>query len=166
MSSGQPPDWWARQRGPRFGCADVTIVSIASITAFVILIFILWRPDAQNVLDNPNAGSITISAVRATETPTRVGQAPTATSAPTATLAPTATPAPTPSFKRANVKSECRLRQEPSFDATVIQVFKPGTVFKIYSDQKPDPARGETWARVEPEDGTSRLGWMVLSCFS
>lgn len=166
MSSGQPPDWWARQRGPRFGCADVTIVSIASITAFVILLFILLRPDAQNVLDNPGAGNATVSAIRPTETPTKPPLTPTATNAPTVANPPTATIAPTPSFRRANVKQECRLRQEPSFEATVIQVFKPGTVFKIYSDQKPDPTRGETWSRVEPEDGTNRLGWMVLSCFN
>src|ERR1700694_6002899 len=68
--SQQPPEWWSRQRGPRLGCADVTIVSIASISAFVILIFVLFRPDFARVLDVTNrSGEITVSAVRATETP-------------------------------------------------------------------------------------------------
>jgi hypothetical protein len=163
--SQQPPDWWMRQRGPRFGCADVTIVSIASIAGFVVLLFLLLRPDAQRVLDNANSVP-TVNVVRPTETPIRLGAAPTSTPAPTTAPPPTNTPQPTPSFRRANTKTECRLRQEPNFNATVVQIFRTNTVFRIYNEQRPDAERAdETWARVEPEDGTNRLGWMVLSCF-
>src|SRR4051812_8576359 len=67
--SQQPPDWFRQPRGPRIGCADVTIVSIASIIAFVLLIFVVLRPDFARFIDITGSNDITVGAVRATETP-------------------------------------------------------------------------------------------------
>lgn len=67
--SQQPPDWFRQPRGPRIGCADVTIVSIASIVAFVLLIFVVLRPDFARFIDLTGGNDITVGAVRATDTP-------------------------------------------------------------------------------------------------
>ncbi|MBN9390205.1 MAG: hypothetical protein J0I20_19415 [Chloroflexi bacterium] len=67
--SQQPPDWFRQPRGPRIGCADVTIVSIASIAAFVLLIFVVLRPDFARFIDLTGGNDITVGAVRATDTP-------------------------------------------------------------------------------------------------
>ncbi len=67
--SQQPPDWFRQPRGPRIGCADVTIVSIASIAAFVLLIFVILRPDFARFIDLTGGNDITVGVVRATETP-------------------------------------------------------------------------------------------------
>lgn len=190
--SQPPPDWWERQRGPRFGCADVTIVSIASITAFVILIFVLLRPDFARVVDVPGGnGNSTVAASRATETPvlTRTNSTsvaavgsggatpvpttpapappvPPATTAPVAvsSIAP-ATQTPTSTLRKASLKDQdgCRLRQDAGYDATVIQIFGRGSPFKIYNEQK--ILGKDTWLKVEPDDGTSRVGWMLSICF-
>ncbi len=186
----QPPDWWSRQRGPRVGCADVTIISIASIAAFIILIFVLLRPDFARVVDITGSGNITVGAARQTETIAPSTGLTSATSVPVTTRAvavatvatpvpptftpvpptltpipptPTPSPIPTPAFRQASIKTECRLRQDASFDARILQIFRAGQTFRVYSDQR--ASGGETWWRVEPEDSTNRLGWMVSSCF-
>lgn len=165
--SQQPPEWWSRQRGPRFGCADVTIVSIAAIAAFVILIFVLLRPDFARVIDVGNANNATVGAVRATETPTRPTVTPTSTAPTVAPTPPAPTLAPTPpppAFRKANTNQQCRLRQDPSTTAVVIQVFNTGVSFKIYTEQR--VVDNQTWVRVEPDDNTNRSGWMWTTCFS
>jgi hypothetical protein len=169
--SQQPPEWWSRQRGSRFGCADVTIVSIASIVAFLILIFVLLRPDFVRVLDvTGGSGNATVSVNRATETPASSGVTPVATFVPTPTTtalppAPTITPAPSITPRRASLKDSdgCRLRQDAGYDASVIQVFGKGTNFKIYSEQK--VVGKDTWLKVEPDDNSNRVGWMLSDCF-
>jgi hypothetical protein len=67
--SQQPPDWFRQPRGPRIGCADVTIVSIASIVAFVLLIFVVLRPDFARFIDLTGGNDVTVGVVRATDTP-------------------------------------------------------------------------------------------------
>ena len=179
--SQQPPEWWSRQRGPRIGCADVTIVSIASITAFVILIFVLFRPDFAKVVDVTNRnGESTVSAVRATETPSSPklgGSAPVATTPPAAAATtsvaapPTVTPPaqaqaePTPTFRRALTTDECRLRQDTSYKAVIIQVFKLGSPFKVYSEQRYDDEDKVLFYRVESDTDARLQGWMVSTCF-
>ncbi len=166
MSQQQPPEWWSKQQGPRFGCADVTIVAIASIAAFVILIFVLLRPDFARVVDVTGGSTkVTISAIRPTETasPARatsslVAPTPTATAIP---VPPTATPAP--ALRKANLLDSCRLRQDAGYEAQVIQVFNKGVAFKIYTESK--VIGRDTWIKAEPDDGTSRQGWILASCF-
>ncbi len=186
--SQQPPEWWARQRGPRFGCADVTIVSVASIAAFVIIIFVLLRPDSQRVVDVTNSGGpATVGVVRVTDTPNRAqpgtlaptsasggsqGQAAVTTAAVPATLAPTPFPpsptpgvptvTPAPAYRLTNLRDECRLRKEPSTQATVIQIFKSGVSFRVYPEQRYDGTNN--WVKVEPDDGSGRIGWMWSVC--
>ncbi|HEX2916842.1 MAG TPA: SH3 domain-containing protein [Chloroflexia bacterium] len=174
--SQQPPEWWGRPRGARIGCADVTIVSIASIAAFIILIFVLLRSDFAKVVDVFGNGNPTVGAVRPTDTAAPVaiitpGQADTTASTPAPTTAaaapaapPTNTPAPTPAFRRGNLKDSCNLRQEASVKSTTYGVFSPGTAFKLYSETRSN--EGKTWIKVEPDDGTGRVGWMwQVECF-
>ena len=174
--SQQPPEWWSRQRGPRLGCADVTIVSIASIVAFVILIFVLLRPDFAKVVDvGGGGGNATVAAIRATETPgsaspitAPAGTAATALPKPTNTpvpAPPTSTPVPQPTQRKASLKDSdgCRLRQDAGYDAIVIQLFGKGATFKIYNEQK--IIGKDTWQKVEPDDGSNRVGWMLAACF-
>ncbi len=206
--SQQPPDWFRQPRGPRIGCADVTIVSIASIIAFVILIFVVLRPDFARFVDITGSNDITVGAVRATETPggvqtpgtsgiggvvatktattgttnvtgTTAGAAttsikPTVTiiatpSVPTPTLASTPTVPPTPAFKVVKLLDDCRLRQDPSYQAQIIQIFPKGSSFRIYDEKQTvkdtQSATDVTWQRVEPDDKTNRQGWMVIVCF-
>jgi hypothetical protein len=197
--SQQPPEWFRQPRGPRIGCADVTIVSIASIAAFILLIFVVLRPGSISFIDITGSNNVTVGAVRATDTPgglqtpfpTGAGGAvgpsgtggPTGTSVAAATVAiintpvpPTATAAPptptvppTPAFHLAKLLDTCRLRQEPSYQAQVIQVFPKGSSFKIYDEQQKvkDPSTGaETnWQKVEPDDNSNRQGWMVVECY-
>ncbi len=176
--SQQPPEWWSRQRGPRLGCADVTIVSIASITAFVILIFVLFRPDFARVLDVTNRnGEITVSAVRPTETPAPsrvagVGAAAGVTDTTKAPVPPTPFPAtatpvpePTPTFRQAVTRDDCRLREDTSYEAVIIKTFKSGSPFKVYNEQRYDEKDKVTFLRVEPDDNSKVMGWMVSTCF-
>jgi hypothetical protein len=212
--SQQPPDWFRQPRGPRIGCADVTIVSIASIVAFVLLIFVVLRPDFARFIDLTGGNDITVGAVRATETPggpalsitpgtagvsdttaagSGSGTSAAGTTAPgttgpagttgavttavalttaaaptTPTIAPTPTPPPTVSFKSVKLTDACRLRQNPSYQAPIIQIFPKGTAFKAYDQQQSvkDTSTGvtETWQKVEPADNTNRQGWMVVEC--
>ncbi len=191
--SQQPPEWFRQPRGPRIGCADVTIVSIASIAAFILLIFVVLRPGSISFIDITGSNNVTVGAVRATDTPggaqtpfptgavgpsvTARAAGPAATVAiintpvpPTATQAPpTPTVPPTPAFRIAKLLDTCRLRQEPSYQAQVIQVFPKGSSFKIYDETQKvkDPSTGaETnWQKVEPEDNSNRQGWMVVECY-
>ncbi len=209
--SQQPPDWFRQPRGPRIGCADVTIVSIASIIAFVILIFVVLRPDFARFIDITGSNDITVGAVRATETPggaqtpgtpstsgiggvvatktTATGTTsvtgttaraattsikPTVTiiatpAVPTPTLAATPTVPPTPAFKVARLLDDCRLRQDPSYQAQIIQIFTKGSFFRIYDEKRTvkdtQSATDVNWQRVEPDDKTNRQGWMVTECF-
>jgi hypothetical protein len=184
--SQQPPDWWSRQRGPRLGCADVTIVSIASIVAFVVLIFVLLRPDFAKVIDvGGGGGNVTVASARATETPgssstTTASGGSTAPAASTTVKAattplkptntpvpapPTITPVPQPTQRVASLKDSdgCRLRQDAGYDAIVIQLFGKGATFKLYNEQK--IIGKDTWQKVEPNDGSNRVGWMLAACF-
>jgi hypothetical protein len=92
----------------------VTIVSIASIAAFVLLIFVVLRPDFARFIDLTGGNDVTVGVVRATDTPvafvyttpplsddettsaagtTAAGTSATGTTAPGATVAaPPATP--------------------------------------------------------------------------
>lgn len=206
--SQQPPEWFRPNRGSRIGCADVTIVSIASIIAFVLLIFVVLRPDFARFIDITGSNNITVGAVRATETPggpvgtpspgstsgiggvagttTAPGTTSAATTgsttarptvtvtviatpaAPTPTFAPTPTVPPTPSFRSVKILDSCRLRQDPSYQAVVIQIFPKGTAFKVYDEKRTvrDDASGTdvNWQRVEADDNTNRQGWMVAEC--
>ena len=212
--SQQPPDWFRQPRGPRIGCADVTIVSIASIAAFVLLIFVVLRPDFAHFIDLTGGNDITVGAVRATDTPggpalsitpgtpdvsnttaPGIGSGTTAprttapgTTAPAGTtvaattallvttavvpdiptIAPTPTPPPTVSFKSVKLTDACRLRQNPDYQAAIIQIFPKGTAFKAYDQQQSvkDANTGITsvWQKVEPDDNTNRQGWMVAEC--
>lgn len=178
--SQQPPDWWSRQRGPRLGCADVTIVSIASIIAFVILIFVLLRPDFAKVVDvGGGGGNATVASVRATETPGSASPTTASAASTTVTAAialpkptntpvsapPTNTPVPQPTQRKASLKDSdgCRLRQDAGYDAIVIQLFGKGATFKLYNEQK--IIGKDTWQKVEPDDGSNRVGWMLAACF-
>lgn len=204
--SQQPPDWFRQPRGPRIGCADVTIVSIASIIAFVLLIFVVLRPDFARFIDITGSNDITVGAVRATETPggaqtpgtpsqggggvvatTASGTtsvagtvvAGTVTTRPTVTIiatpalptpnaAPTPTVPPTPAFRLVNLLDTCRLRQDPSYQAVIIQTFPKGAAFKVYDEQRivrdGPSATDINWQRVEPDDKSNRQGWMVVDC--
>jgi hypothetical protein len=194
--SQQPPDWFRQPRGPRIGCADVTIVSIASIVAFVLLIFVVLRPGSTSFIDITGSNNITVGAVRATETP---GSAPTtgpvgttraagavlspgtttarptvtviATPVPPTSISAPATPTvpPTPSFRTVKLLDSCRLRQDATYQAQIIQIFPKGSTFKVFDEQRKviDPQSGTevTWQRVEPDDKSNRQGWMVVECF-
>lgn len=171
--SQQPPEWWSRRQGPRLGCADVTIVSIASITAFVVLLLILGRADfLLERLPGTNVNP-TVGAGKASEAEPTVFITP----RPASTLAPTATPVPptatatavptvTPTIKRASVKQTCRLRSETSAQGTqnILKVVQPGTVVKQLGDQKLN--EGVTWFSVEIDDGSGVRGWMQDVCFN
>ena len=196
--SQQPPEWFRPNRGSRIGCADVTIVSIASIIAFVLLIFVVLRPDFARFIDITGSNNITVGAVRATETPggpaltpspdgtsgisgglvsttvpgttvaATTGPTVTATSIatpaiPTPTVAPTPTVPPTPAFRTVKLLDTCRLRQDPSYNAAVIAVFQKGASFKVYDETR--PGTDAAWQRVEPDDNSNRMGWMIVTCF-
>jgi hypothetical protein len=195
--SQQPPEWFRQPRGPRIGCADVTIVSIASIAAFILLIFVVLRPGSIGFIDITGSDKVTVGAVRATDTPgggqtpfpTRAGGAVVTPSTPAPTVAispvsiintpapptatavpPTATQPPTPAFRLVKLLDTCRLRQEPSYQAQVIQVFPKGAAFKVYEEQRKvvdtQGSGAETnWQKVEPDDKSNRQGWMVVECF-
>jgi hypothetical protein len=173
--SQQPPEWWSRRQGPRLGCADVTIVSIASITAFVVLVLVLGRSDfilerlpGTNV--NPTVGVGTTDAesnILVTPRPAAtVTIAPTATPPPQPTNTPTVAPTATPTVKRVNVKQSCRLRSETSAQGTqnILKVLPPNTVVRQLGEQKLN--EGVTWFSVELDDGSGLKGWMQEACFS
>ena len=140
--SQQPPEWWSRRQGSRLGCADVTIVSIASITAFIVLLLILGRSEfllehlpGTNV--NPTVGTGKISEAEPTlVVPRAIATIPTATPVPT--IAPTALPTATPALKRANLKQACRLRSEATTQnqQNIIKVLSIGTSVKQLGDRK------------------------------
>jgi hypothetical protein len=167
--SQQPPDWWSRRQGPRLGCADVTIVSIASITAFIVLILVLGKSDF--LLErlpgaNPNP---TVGAGKSSDAEPTVFITPRSIVNPTATPAPptptaTAAPTPTPTFKRASVKQNCRLRPEATTTQKEIKVLPAGTVVKQLGDEKLN--EGVNWLSVEVDDGSNLRGWMQEGCFS
>lgn len=175
--SQQPPEWWSRRQGPRLGCADVTIVSIASITAFIVLLLILGRADfllerLPGTNANPTVGAgkgvdaeptlIITPRPAVTASPTLAATATAAPPTATATILPTVTP----TIKRASVKQTCRLRSETSAQGTqnILKVVQPGTVVKQLGDQKLN--EGVTWFSVEIDDGTGLRGWMQDVCFT
>jgi hypothetical protein len=167
--SQQPPEWWSRRQGPRLGCADVTIVSIASITAFIVLLLILGRSDfllerlpGTNV--NPTVGVGKNSELVPTLVVPRAVATVTATPVPTAT--PTALPTATPSFKRASVKQSCRLRSDTTSQnqQNIIKVLPVGAVVKQLGEEKLN--EGVTWLSIEVDDGTNVRGWMQEGCFN
>jgi hypothetical protein len=77
----------------------------------------------------------------------------------------TSTPVPQPTQRKASLKDSdgCRLRQDAGYDAIVIQLFGKGATFKIYNEQK--IIGKDTWQKVEPDDGSNRVGWMLAACF-
>jgi hypothetical protein len=167
--SQQPPEWWSRRQGPRLGCADVTIVSIASITAFIVLLLILGRSDfllerlpGTNV--NPTVGAGKNIGPEPTLVVPRAVATATVTPAPTAT--PTVLPTATPSFKRVSVKQSCRLRSDTTSQnqQNIIKVLPVGTVVKQLGEEKLN--EGVTWLSVEVDDGTNVRGWMQEGCFN
>lgn len=72
MANQQPPEWWLKQREPRFGCADVTIVAVVAIAAFIILILILSKADFAGVVEQLPLGN---SSATATAVPTNISNA-------------------------------------------------------------------------------------------
>ncbi len=178
MSQQQPPEWWSRKQGPRLGCADVTIVSIAAIAAFVVLILVLGRSDVllerlpiANV--NPTVGAAKSVSPNEIIPTARPAVLPTATLAPApsptaAPPSPTAAPPPSPtvSFKRASIKQTCRLRADATVqtDRNVLRFLQPNTAVKQLGDQKAND--GVNWFYVEVDDGTGAKGWVQEICFS
>lgn len=70
MPNQQPPEWWLKQREPRFGCADVTIVAVVAIAAFVILILILSKADFAGVVEQlPINNAATATPVNSNSSP-------------------------------------------------------------------------------------------------
>jgi len=172
--SQQPPEWWSRRQGPRLGCADVTIVSIASITAFVVLLLVLGRSDILLERLPGNNANPTVSSSKNGD-PTEVSGAivPRPTAQPVATLppspaptaSPTAAPAatPTPAFKRANVRQSCRVRPDASTTQAALRILQPGTVVRQLGEVKRN--EGVDWQSVELDDSSGLRGWMQQACF-
>ena len=178
MGQNQPPEWWIKQRGSRIGCADVTIVSIACIAAFVLLFLVIARADFVRSVDSlPFLKNAT--AVSASATPNRVGQSSTRTALAQAgssaytdttppvagaatTAAPTAAPATTePTIvKRATVNANgLNLRRDPSLTADVIATLKQKTVVKLLGQNQVDE-NNDTWAKIETDEG--KQGWVLV----
>jgi hypothetical protein len=168
-------DRWTYNKKPRptIGCADVTIVSITAIAAFVILILILVRPDFAAIFERlpvGNTATTTPAAVRTTITPT----VPTVQSAllapttaalvpvasPTAVVTPTATPPP---LKRVKTIESCNLRPEPRVGSQSKGVMPIGTTFKLLGETR--ETREAKWQSVEQEDNPNNRGWMWEICF-
>jgi hypothetical protein len=163
-----------KKQRPSIGCADVTIVAITAITAFVILILILIKPDFAGIFNNiPGINNSTPAPanVRTTLTPNTVPTvqaiaAPTntpvvaavATSAPAAP--PTATPVP---FKRVKTIESCNLRPEPRVGSQSKGVIPIGTTFKLLGEIR--ETREAKWQSVEQEDNPNNKGWMWEICF-
>ncbi len=161
MSQKRTPDYLRREKGPTIGCADVTIVSVAAITGFVILILILSRADFSNVVETFGRTSTPpVAAAQATPDRTATPRVVfTPTPLPSPTLAPTATPIP----KKAVLKTNCNLRPEPSVNRGTKGEFRPGITFVILSS--PREAEGIRWINVQIDDGSKNQGWMWESCF-
>ncbi len=159
MSQRRVSDYIKKDKGPTLGCADVTIVSIAAITSFVILILILSRSDLSNLFENISR-STPVGAIQPTpDRAATVRAVATATPSP----APTSTPAPTPIPKKAILKTSCNLRPEPSVNKGTKGEFKPGVTFIILGTFKEN--EGIRWVNVEVDDASKNQGWMWDSCF-
>ncbi len=185
----KPPDWWLKQREPRFGCADVTIVAIAAIAAFVILILILGRADFSTILErvpfgnaatatpgaNRSGGSTTddtaTAIVKAALTPVSISTPRTTNSSTTSSL--TTTTAVTTTTvnavtKTANIKTACSVHRgdkpsvgTPSFQSIV--------GWRVVLDGKEDNIDGLHWYEIEVNDITAgqynqQKGWIVDNC--
>ncbi len=162
MSQRRPPEYLRKQQGPTLGCADVTVVSIAAISAFVILILILSRADFASVFENFGRNTTPIAAAVAQTSP--VSRSPTPLPAtPTPTLAPPS-PTPTkPALKKAVLKQNCNLRPEPSVNRGTKGEFKAGAAFLLLGNQR--EAENIRWINVEVDDGSKNQGWMWDTCF-
>jgi hypothetical protein len=190
MSSKQPPEWWLKQREPRFGCADVTIVAVAAIAAFIILILILSRADFASIVERVPLGNAATATANVGQTaavnnnnnpsnpttsniPTTPANAVVVTTAPApATLAPTDTPAfPTVHLSKAVIKnSGCVLRTgtPPSNSAPAISI-KAG--WHVDVDGLETDAGGSHWKEVIINDqaagqSNSSKGWIIDSCLT
>lgn len=188
----RPPEWWLKQREPRFGCADVTIVAIAAIAAFVILILILSRADFGTILErvpafngaatatanpnnNPNSGSNLSSTPLPDDTATALAVAAitpgpppaSATPIPLATATPNAAPTATP-LPKAAVKIVCLIRRgdKPSTSDPAVQA-KVG--WKLDLDGSSNSSEGYHWLGIIVDDPAAgqyngTKGWIVDNC--
>lgn len=144
------------------GCADVTVVSIAAITAFVILILILSRADFASVVENFGRNNTPVAAAQAQPSPAVKSPTPRpATPTPTA-IPPTPTPT-TPTPKKVILKQNCNLRPEPSVNKGTKGEFKAGSPFLFLGNQR--EAENIRWINVEVDDGSKNQGWMWDTCF-
>ncbi|MEI7553726.1 hypothetical protein [Candidatus Chlorohelix sp.] len=154
---------YLRHKGPTMGCADVTIISIASITAFVILIMVLSRADFSNLVENFGRNSSPIVNTPATTTVSRTTLAIIAPS-PTPVPKPVSTATPTPALKKLALLTNCNLRPEPSTTKGTKGEYRPGIVFIILGNVA--EAEGIRWINVELDDGSKNQGWMWDVCFN
>jgi len=188
----KPPDWWLKQREPRFGCADVTIVAVAAIAAFVILILILGRADFSTILERVpfgNAATATPGAnrsggitsddtataiVNAALTPISLATTRTpATNSPNRSTTPAAVVATnTPTIavvsRTANIKTACSVHRgdKPSVGTPSFQSI---VGWRVELDGKEDNIDGLHWYEIEVTDITAgqynqQKGWIVDNC--
>jgi hypothetical protein len=160
MDKRKVPDYLRREKGPTLGCADVTVVSIAAITSFIILILILSRGDFVQLFENFTRNNTPVIVAPLSSTPTR-----TPSPRPTTLVALTPTPPPpTPTpVKKAALKTSCNLRPEPTTRKGSKGEFRPGISFIILGN--PTDAEGIRWINVELDDGSKNQGWMWETCF-
>ena len=70
MTQKRLPDLYKSKQGPTIGCADVTVVSVAAIASFAILILILSRADFSSVMENfGRSGAALVAPTAAVTTP-------------------------------------------------------------------------------------------------
>jgi hypothetical protein len=189
MSSKQPPEWWLKQREPRFGCADVTIVAVAAIAAFIILILILSRADFASIVERVplgNAATATANVGPTAAANNNNSSNPTTSNIPTtpanvvvvttavvpATLAPTDTPAaPTVHLSKAIIKNGgCVLRTgTPPSNSAPSTPIKAG--WHVDVDGLETDAGGAHWKEVLINDqaagqSNGSKGWILDSCLT
>jgi hypothetical protein len=144
------------------GCADVTIVAIAAITAFVILILILSRADFAAVFENFGRNNTPIAAAVAQTSPVAKSATP-RLATPTPTPPPPSPTPTTPAPKKVVLKQNCNLRPEPSVNKGTKGEFKAGAPFILLGNQR--EAENIRWINVEVDDGSKNQGWMWDTCF-